>query len=176
MDEKQNGKQPEVSAGMKAINFVTEWGGMIALVIMTIIVNFTVVTRYFFSYTPGWGESGALLCMVWFGFLSMALGVRDRQHISITILDNFLNKKALLKLDYFQQTAIFLFGIFLIKEGFVLCEVGLHNNMPGLGLSSTYQYAAVPYVGLAMCIYSAAHIINNARGKGLTAKKEEEEL
>lgn len=46
--------------GLSALNFVIEWAGMIALVTMTLIVNFTVVTRYFLSYTPGWSESGAL--------------------------------------------------------------------------------------------------------------------
>ncbi|EHL70791.1 TRAP transporter small permease [Cloacibacillus evryensis] len=165
MDEKSP-KTSAASMGLSALNFVIEWAGMIALVTMTLIVNFTVVTRYFLSYTPGWSESGALLCMVWFGFLSMALGVRDRQHISITILDHLISKEALNKLDYFQETAIFLFGVFLIKEGFVLCEIGRLNNLPGLGLSSAFQYAAVPCGGFALCVYSAVHFMNNLKGKG----------
>lgn len=165
MDEKSSTKS-FASKCIALLNTLMEWGGMVALVTMTLIVNFTVVTRYFLSYTPSWSESGALLCMVWFGFLSMALGVRDNQHISITILDHLISKQSLHKLEFFQEGAIFLFGVFMIQQGFVLCEVGMLNNLPGLGLSSAFQYAAVPCSGFAMCVYSLMHFVNDLKGKG----------
>lgn len=167
MDEKSEKKH--VSAPIAALNFIIEWAGMIALVIMTVIVNFSVVTRYVFSYTPSWSESGSLLCMVWFGFLSMALGVRDNQHISITILDQILGEKGIKKLDLFKNIAIFLFGIFMIKDGLVLCEIGQYNNLPGLGLSSTFQYAAVPCCGFAMCVYALRQFILDFKEKGVSS-------
>ncbi len=164
MDEKSEKKK--VSAPIAALNFIIEWGGMLALVIMTVIINLTVVTRYVFSYTPSWSESGALLCMVWFGFLSMALGVRDNEHISITILDRMLGEKGIQRLDIFKNIAIFLFGIFLVKDGLTLCEIGMYNNLPGLGLSSTFQYAAVPCCGFALCVYSLLQAIGDFKKKG----------
>ncbi len=136
------------------LSFMLEHGGMFFLVLMTILVNYTVVTRYFFSYTPEWGESGALFSMVWFGFLSLALGVRDDQHIAITILDRFLSQKAARRLAFFKIIAIFLFGIFMVKEGFVLVKIGLLNEVPGIYISSAFLYGAVPASGFALCIYS----------------------
>ena len=57
-------------------NKLVEYFGMVLLVLMTLIVSWVVFSRYFLNRTPA-GEESALLCMVWFGFLSMALGVRD---------------------------------------------------------------------------------------------------
>lgn len=167
-DENKSGSSRD-NIFIKALNFLMEWGGMIFLVLMTLIVNFTVVTRYFLSYTPSWGESGALLCMVWFGFLSMALGVRDNQHISITILDHMLPPKVLRFLDYFKVIAVFCFGIFMIREGKNLYDIGLLNDMPGLAISSAWQYLAVPVSGFAFCVYSFTQFIGLIKYKGGTA-------
>ena len=65
-----------------------------------------------------------------------------------------------------MSACIFLFGIFMIKEGLVLCEIGAWNPLPGLGLSSAWQYAAVPCSGFAMCVYSLQQFINDIKGKG----------
>lgn len=150
---------------IKPFDFLTEIVGMTLLVMMTLIVCFTVVTRYFFSYTPGWGESGALLCMVWFGFLSMALGVRDDQHLAITILDHLVSQKTLQKLDYFKQISVCLFALFMIQQGYALAQIGALNNLPGLDVPSSVLYAAVPISGIMMGAYALANIMHNLQGK-----------
>ena len=165
MSENKEKKSP-ITLIIDFFSTIIETAGMLFLVAMTVIVCFTVVTRYFLSYTPGWSESGSLLCMVWFGFLSMALGVRDNQHISITILDQIFGSSAIKKLDYFKEISIFIFGAFLFKEGLTLVEIGAWNDMPGLGFSSAWQYAAVPCCGIAMCVYALQQFINDLKGKG----------
>lgn len=152
MEEKRS--RPFFSKAINLLSWLLEHGGMFFLVLMTLLLNYTVVTRYFFSYTPGWGESGALLCMVWFGFLSLALGVRDDQHISITILDRFLSEKAARRLAFFKIIAIFLFGFFMLKEGYALTKIGLLNQLPGIYISSAFLYVVVPVSGFALCVYS----------------------
>ena len=145
-------------------NFLTELIGMVLLVLMTLIVCYTVVTRYFFSYTPGWGESGALLCMVWFGFMSMALGVRDDQHLAITMLDHIVSEKTIRKLDYFKQISVCVFAVFMIQQGYALVEIGALNDLPGLDLPSSVLYASVPVSGVMMGAYALAHIVNDLHG------------
>nr|WP_321499466.1 TRAP transporter small permease [uncultured Dethiosulfovibrio sp.] len=152
MEEKRS--RPFFNKAINLLSWLLEHGGMFFLVLMTLLLNYTVVTRYFFSYTPGWGESGALLCMVWFGFLSLALGVRDDQHIAITILDRFLSDKAARRLAFFKIIAIFLFGFFMFKEGYALTKIGLLNQLPGIYISSAFLYVVVPVSGFALCVYS----------------------
>lgn len=137
----------------KKVSMFAECVGMTLIVVMTLVVCFTVVTRYVFHYTPSWGEETALLCMVWFGFLSTALGVRDDGHIGVTILDSFFSAKILRFLDFFKWSCVGAFGCFMVKEGITLAEIGLYNTYPGLGISSAWLYAVVPLSGAAIIVY-----------------------
>lgn len=133
---------------------IIEHIAMVLLVTMVVVVCFTVFTRYFLSYTPSWGEETALLCMVWFGFLSMAMGVRDDLHLSITILDNFLPGPALRGLNLIKYACTGGYGLFMIFQGEKLVRVGMLNRFPGLQIVSAWLYAAVPIAGMAIAIFS----------------------
>ncbi|MDN5302422.1 MAG: TRAP-type transport system small permease protein [Thermoanaerobacteraceae bacterium] len=126
---------------------------MSLLVLMTLIVSWVVFSRYFLHKTPAWGEEGALLCMVWFGFLSMALGVRDDLHLRITILDQFLSDKTKNFLNWISRILIIGFAIFMITEGIKMSKVATGNYMPGIKLNSAFLYAAVPLAGIAIIYY-----------------------
>ena len=146
----------------KIEHFVTnimEYLGMALLLLMTATVCLTVFTRYFLGFTPGWGEELALISMVWFGFLSMAIGVSENLHIGITILDHALSKKMMLYLDIFKYAAVGAFSLFMISEGLTMTEIGLGNLLPGIQLSSAFLYAVVPLSGVAILAYSIIHII-----------------
>lgn len=156
-----------------AVSMLVEYLGMILLVLMILVVCFTVVTRYFFSYTPSWSEETALLCMVWFGFLSMALGVRDDLHLSITILDRFMNTLTLKGLDLFKYGCTAGFGLFMITQGWKMTLVGLMNKFPGLQITSAWLYGAVPLAGGAMVVYSVERLVDIFTGHlppSITAK------
>jgi len=126
---------------------------MMLLVLMTLVVSWVVFSRYLLGSTPAWGEEGALLCMVWFGFLSMALGVRDDLHICITMLDRIMPPWLLRALNWFKRVIVLGFALFMVIEGINMCEVALGNSMPGLGLNSAFLYVAVPIAGLVIAYY-----------------------
>jgi len=123
-------------------------------VIMVLVVCFTVFTRYFLRYTPSWGEETALLCMIWFGFLSMALGVRDDLHLSITILDRVLSKPVLKLLNLVKYLCTGGYGLFMLIQGRELVLIGLRNKFPGLGITSAWLYMPVCLAGAAIVVYS----------------------
>lgn len=137
----------------KWFNDFVEFLGMALLILMTLIVSWVVFSRYFLNKTPAWGEESALLCMVWFGFLSMALGVRDKKHISIEILERILPTNINRILDHLHKVLIFAFALFMIIEGIKMSEVATKNYMPGLKINSGFLYAAVPLGGLAIVYY-----------------------
>ena len=150
---------------------------MLLVVLMVLVVCFTVFTRYFLSYTPSWGEETALLCMVWFGFLSMALGVRDDLHLSITILDRVTPKFMEKAVALFKYICTFSYGFFMLRLGYRMVQVGRMNDMPGLGLSSGWLYAAVPIAGTANMVYSIEKfyaILTNRKIQGVTLADESE--
>lgn len=149
----------------RSVSILAEHVSMVLIVVMTLVVCFTVLTRYGFSYTPSWGEETALLCMVWFGFLSTALGVRDDGHIGVTVLDSMLPKKTLRWLDLFKWAAVFAYGLFMLSEGWGLVKIGMRNNFPGLGISSAWLYSVVPIAGAAIMVYCCEKIVDIFRGK-----------
>lgn len=149
----------------KSVSVLAEYVSMTMMVVMTLVVCYTVMTRYGFSYTPSWGEETALLCMVWFGFLSTALGVRDDGHIGVTILDSYIPKKTLRKLDLFKWAAVFAFAVFMVVEGWALVQVGRLNNFPGLGISSAWLYCVVPLSGVAIMVYCCEKVADIFIGK-----------
>ena len=144
----------------RSVSMFLEHAGMVLLVLMVLVVCFTVVTRYFFSYTPAWGEESALLCMVWFGFMSMALGVRDDLHLSITIMDKFFPRFLKKPVALFKYVCTSGFGLFMATEGWKMARVGMLNKFPGLGISSGWLYSAVPIAGAAIIVYSVEKFID----------------
>jgi TRAP-type C4-dicarboxylate transport system permease small subunit len=131
---------------------------------MTLIVPWVVFSRYVIGKTPAWGEEAALLCMVWFGFISMALGVRDNLHISIDVFDRILPYSFKYWTDWFKRILILAFGIFMLIEGLNMSEVALGNDLPGMGISSAFLYAIVPLAGIAIIYYIILDGLKTIRG------------
>ena len=151
----------------RSVDFLVEYLSMSLLVLMTIVVAWVVFSRYVLGNTPAWGEEGALLCMVWFGFISMAIGVRDNLHISIDVFERILPDSFKNATDWIKRALVLAFAIFMVFEGFNMSEVALANDMPGLGIPSAFLYAAVPCSGVAIIYYVFGDIISR-----LTKRKE----
>jgi len=65
----------------------------LSLVAMMFIVMYNIIMRYFFSASPGWAEELARQCVIIFSFIGIALGVRDKGHLALTIfVDKVLNR------------------------------------------------------------------------------------
>lgn len=151
----------------KVINNIIEFLSKSLLVLMTLVVSWVVFSRFFLARTPAWGEELALLCMVWFGFLSMAIGVRDNLHLSVNIFDRFLSKSAQNVMDWFSRFLILGFGWFMVVEGIKMSQVAAGNTMPGTKLSSAVLYAAVPVGGIGIIYYLVTELFQTiTRQKG----------
>ena len=147
----------------QCVSIVAEYLGMGLLVLMTLVVCYTVFTRYVLGFTPAWGEETALLSMVWFGFLSIALGVRDDGHIGVTILDPLLSAPVLWVLNIFKYVMVIVFSGFMMFEGWKITKIGMLNQFPGLDISSAWLYGVVPFSGFAIFVYSLEKLLDVIR-------------
>ena len=137
----------------KLVSHIVELIGMALLALMVLVVCYTVVTRYTLNYTPSWGEELALLCMVWFGFMSIALGVRDDLHIGVTLFDPLFPPAVIRALDVFKYVATAGFAAFMVREGWTMTKIGRFNKFPGLGITSSWLYVVVVISGAAIIVY-----------------------
>lgn len=88
------------------IDSASDAGGVIAsicLICVTLIVVLEVVMRYVFNSPTVWvGEMSIYLCMA-IGFLSLAFGLKNNSHFSITLFTDRLTKKNRLRLKIFTD-------------------------------------------------------------------------
>lgn len=150
-----------------AINDLGEWLALVALVVMVIIVFVTVITRYFFNYTAPWSETGALLLMVWFGFLGFALGVADKVHLSMNVVTDWLPAKVKHVLDQFGRVVVLGTGVFMAWEGWKLVKVTHASTLAGVPLRSSTLYAVIPIAGVMIVLHAILQLlgIQTARRK-----------
>lgn len=122
------------------------------LISLVLVVSYIALMRNLFSSTPAWGESLALLIMVWFCLLSGALGVSNDIHIRMTILENFISEKKVRFLDHFANILWIIFGFCAVFKGMSLVRLGHNNIVTGINLPSSVIYMAVPIFGIIVLI------------------------
>ncbi len=147
------------------VSHIAEIVGMVLLALMVLVVSYTCFTRYVLGFTSAWSEELALMCMVWFGFMAIALGVRDDGHIGVTLFDKFYPRPLLRFLNLFKYVAVGAFGVFMAVQGYNMAMVGSWNKLPGMGISSYWMYIIVAASGVAIVVYCLEKLFIHATGK-----------
>ena len=150
----------------KAVNAVCAVFEIIAalsLAAMLIVVTIQVVMRYFFNNAPGWSEEMARQFMILFCFIAMALGVRDKIHIALTIIvDRGLTKFAL-PLETAGKLLILVMGIMMsINMGPYFTKLK-YNRLPGTGIPVGWQYLFPTAVGVLIALIAAYQIYDHCK-------------
>ncbi|MDR0582958.1 MAG: TRAP transporter small permease subunit [Treponema sp.] len=126
----------------------------ICLAMQVIIVVFVVFGRRILNWTPGWGETSALLFMVWFSLMSASMCILEDRHLRITLTDLFLPPVVIKIFDIVSLIVIFLFSLFMIIYGYQMAKLSGLNILAGMGIKSTWLFGAVPVSGLALFLAS----------------------
>ncbi len=146
-------------AGMLADGIRRGFNGIfIGLVFLAqfLIVALVAVTaaHVFMRYVLGgglrWAEEVALILVIWFAFIAMALGVKKDLHIGIDILPQQLPawiKAALIKL---KALVILVVALVLVYHGWRLFRAGMRSTLPATGAPAGIQHLAMPVAGLLM--------------------------
>lgn len=64
-----------------------------SLILMVLLVFTVVIGRYFFNYSPAWGEELALFLMTWVGLFSSSISEHNKSHIRLSFLDRYYPPK-----------------------------------------------------------------------------------
>ncbi|KIL37910.1 C4-dicarboxylate ABC transporter permease [Gordoniibacillus kamchatkensis] len=132
---------------------------LIALASMTVIVTLQVITRKLFNHVFFWSEEVTLLLMVWFSFMGIAIGFREKLHMSMDSLTKFFSKRVNRVLDKIIDVCIFLFGLYLIVNGWQFTMLMNESKLPATQLPNSVQYAVMPITGVMICVYSFLQFI-----------------
>lgn len=148
----------------KIVNFICTVFEIIAAVslgAMLVVVTIQIVLRYFFNNAPGWSEEMARQFMILFCFIAMALGVRDKIHIALTIIADRALKKIKLPLEITGKVLIFIMGIMMcINMGPYFTKLKF-NRLPGTGIPVGWQYLFPTSVGVLLALIAVYQIYDH---------------
>jgi TRAP-type C4-dicarboxylate transport system permease small subunit len=133
------------------------------MVAMVVVVLIQVGGRYFFSKTPGWSEEMARQFMVIFSFIGMAIGVREKIHIALTIVvDTFLTKIKL-PIEIFGKFIILALGVMMSVNMGLLFSKLKYNRLPGTGIPILCIYAFPTALGILIALIALYQIYDHLK-------------
>jgi TRAP-type C4-dicarboxylate transport system permease small subunit len=146
---------------VRGITNIFEVLAALCLFAMLVTVSIQVVSRYVFSNSPGWTEEMARQFMIIFSFIAMALGVRDKLHIALTIVAERLLKKILLPIEILDKLLIAILGFmmsFFMGPYFTKLR---GNILPATGIPVGFQYVIPTCVGVIMTLIAIYQIYDH---------------
>ena len=167
----------------KVVRYICTFFEIIAalsLVGMLVTVLIHVTMRYFFQNAPGWGEELARQFMVIFAFIGVALGVRDKLHIALTLVAERPLKKILLPIEIFTKILILILGIMMSSFMGPYFTMLKDNRLPGTGIPVGYMYLFPTMMGILVSLIALYQIYDHFKfgtddqQKQLAAQKETE--
>jgi TRAP-type C4-dicarboxylate transport system permease small subunit len=119
--------------------------GLIILLMLTIfgIVLAGVLSRFVFQASLSWTTEFSVTAMIWLTFLGIAVGVRDRVHVSFELLEDKLDGMKLTILRFVQVVVMGFLLIMLSYGGYELVSLGINQVTPS-GIPQWVAFAAIP--------------------------------
>ena len=116
---------------------------MIDFIIMIISVSIAVVGRYVFHSSPSWTEEIGILCLIYLGFLSSSLAIKDGKHIRMNIIDYILPEKWCKILHIVAYVVLLILSIILINLGYQSILLTKIPKLPATHFSMAFKYGIV---------------------------------
>jgi TRAP-type C4-dicarboxylate transport system permease small subunit len=140
-----------------------EFFAVLCLAAMVVSVFVQVTGRYVFSKSPAWTEEMARVFMIIFSFIGIAIGVRDKIHIGLTVVVDSLNRKIRLPIEIFSKLLVILLGIMMSVNMGLLFRMLQYNRLPGTGLPILVIYAFPTAIGVLLALIAAYQIYDHFR-------------
>jgi TRAP-type C4-dicarboxylate transport system permease small subunit len=140
-----------------------------AVAAMTLLVTMQVITRKILNFVFYWGDEITLLLLIWFAFLGIAIGFRDKLHLAMDSFTRLFSPRWNHILDKVIALSVLGFGYYLIKYGWEFTVLVYPNKMSATEWSSSVMYIVMPITGVWVCFYSILHLlgIDTNRHKGI---------
>lgn len=140
----------------KVLDMVASAVTVALLVFLTILITYSVISRFIFNTPVAWQYEATLVCLSWVVFIGMSVTFRNDEHMRLTFVSNAMPEKFrniwLCIMDLFVL-------VFLVVAAYLSLSV-IRNAMPT-------QYQTIPvsrglfYMPFPIgCCFSVFHIVN----------------
>jgi TRAP-type C4-dicarboxylate transport system permease small subunit len=149
----------------KVLDNGVEWLCLALMVVLTFDLMLGVFSRYVLFSTFTWYDEIARACFVWVVFLGDAVGVKRGAHFGLHLVIDMLSARARRIAAFATPLVIIAFSCVLVVQGYEFMEFGRFQQLPVMGISKNWIYAAMPFVVLLMIFYSLQHLWRAARAR-----------
>lgn len=140
---------------------------IISLAVMVIVIFMQVVMRYVFNNSLSWSEEFARYLFVWFSWIGVSAGFKDKEHLRVELLSIALVKRGLLKTDEILTILVSLIWLattlIVTYYGFEVVSKQMEMNVttPAMKLPVWIAYLSIPACSLALGIRLIVKIIES---------------
>jgi TRAP-type C4-dicarboxylate transport system permease small subunit len=150
---------------IKTVTKGLEYGTILSIAGITLILSVNVILRYFFSRPFPWAEEVSVLLIVWAVFLGAALVQKNDEHVAITYLfDRFPDKWKNVTLAFGNLCIV---GVLVVHflSGINLLKLQMGVTMTSVDVSMAF-FAMAVLVGMgAMLLFTVNSLIKNFGNK-----------
>lgn len=125
-----------------------------SLVLTVVIIFIQVVMRYVFNASLSWSEELTRYIFIWQIWLGASIGLRDKKHIKVEIMEMFISPKSKSVLDLLADLIWMAANIYLIYSGTLLVKALIKNHSvsTALQLPLWIVYLALPFSSVALVV------------------------
>jgi TRAP-type transport system small permease protein len=131
-----------------------EWLCLVLMAVLAVDLMAGVFSRYVLFRTFTWYDEIARACFVWMVFLGAAVGVKRGSHFGLHVLVDMLPPPLRRTATIFTLAMIVAFSAVLVVQGLAFLEFGRYQQLPVMGISKAWIYAAMPVGGALMILYA----------------------
>ena len=140
-----------------------EYFAVLCLGAMVVVVVVQVTGRYVFRNTPAWSEELARQFMIIFSFIGIAVGVREKRHIALTVVADTFMRKIWLPIEIAGKFLVMIMGAMMSLNMWLLFSNLRYNRLPGTGIPVLWIYAFPTAIGLLVAAIAFYQIYDHFR-------------
>ncbi len=129
---------------MNGIEYILKGAVLTLIGAMMVWVCGMVPARYLFNYTPSYGEELSRYMFVWLVFLSLPIVAKAGGHMAIETVTICLKGSALKTARIIAEAFTLIFLAIMTYQGIFMVMRASYQTSPGLGLSMSVVYLAIP--------------------------------
>ena len=130
----------------------------VSVPVMVFIMMYQVILRYVFSNSNAWSEELTRYLFIFNVMFAAAIAVRRNSHLQIDILINLFSRRVKAAFTVVATIIGIVFLCLLFKYCLDLCVQAARNISPGVGISMSIPYAAMP-IGIVFMILTSIEVV-----------------
>ncbi len=144
-----------LNSAKRVIDKIMEWLCIAILGVMTVLVVYQVITRYFFHKPSAYSEAISQYLFVWMIMYGSAYIFGKKEHLDITVLKDKMKGTTLMVVEILTNICLVLFALAVLTYGgYMIAAQQMGTTDAALGIPMGVIYSAIPISGVFTLFYA----------------------